>query len=71
MRQKKSLTTSFVFHVALNEQVQVGINLRHLGCHLLTTLDPHLRGKVIRPAKIILIRVTGDGKIVLMWNEHK
>ena len=26
---KKSLTTRFVFHVALDEQVQVGINLRH------------------------------------------
>ena len=27
MKQKKSLTTRFVFHVALAEQVQVGINL--------------------------------------------
>ena len=27
MKQKKSLTTRFVFHVALDEQVQVGINL--------------------------------------------
>ena len=29
MKQKKSLTTRFVFHVALDEQVQVGINLHH------------------------------------------
>ena len=27
MKQKKSLTIRFVFHVALDEQVQVGINL--------------------------------------------
>ena len=27
MKPKKSLTTRFVFHVALDEQVQVGINL--------------------------------------------
>ena len=27
MKQKKSLTTRFVFHVAIDEQVQVGINL--------------------------------------------
>ena len=27
MKQKKSLTTRFVFHVVLDEQVQVGINL--------------------------------------------
>ena len=26
MKQKKSLTTRFVFHVTLDEQVQVGIN---------------------------------------------
>ena len=29
MKQKKSLTTRFVFHVALDEQVQVGINLHN------------------------------------------
>ena len=27
MKKKKSLTTKFVFHVALDEQVQVGIKL--------------------------------------------
>ena len=31
-QKKKSLTTRFVFHVALDEQVQVGINL-----HILTS----------------------------------
>ena len=30
VRQKKSLTSRLVFHVALDEQVQVGVNLRHL-----------------------------------------
>ena len=29
MKQKKSLTTRFVFHVALDEQVQVSINLHN------------------------------------------
>ena len=29
MKQKKSLTTRFVFHVALDKQVQVGINLHN------------------------------------------
>ena len=32
IKQKKSLTTRFVFHVALDEQVQVCINL-----HILTS----------------------------------
>ena len=27
MKQKRSLTPTFVFHVALDEEVQVGINL--------------------------------------------
>ena len=29
MRQKKLMTTRFLFHVALDEQVHVGMNLRH------------------------------------------
>ena len=29
MKQRKSLTTRFVFHVALDEQVKVGINLHN------------------------------------------
>ena len=61
MRQKKSLTTRFVFHVALDEQVQVGLNLRHFGRQLLMTLES-LTGDVIRHAKTALIRQTGDSK---------
>ena len=38
MKQKKSLTTRFVFCVALDEQVRVGINLHNFLRHLLMTL---------------------------------
>ena len=70
MKQKKSLTTRFVFHVALDEQVQVGINLRHFRRHLLMTLVS-LTGDVIRYTWSVLIRQTGDGKKFFMWNEHR
>ena len=46
MKQKKSLTTRFVFHVALDEQVQVGINLHNFQRYLLVTLVS-LTGDVI------------------------
>ena len=55
MKPKKSLTTRFVFHVALDEQVQVGINLRHFRRHVLMTLVS-LTGDVIRHTRTVLIR---------------
>ena len=57
---KKSLTTRFVFQVALDEQVQVGINLHHFRRHLLTALES-LTGDVIRHGKTMQLRQTGDG----------
>ena len=57
MKHKKSLTTKFVFHVALDEQMQVGINLHNL---LMTLVS--LTGDVIRHTRTVLIRQTGDGK---------
>ena len=65
MKQKKSLTTRFVFHVALDKQVQVGINLRHFRRHLLMELVL-LMGDVNRHTRTVLIRKTGDGKRVFM-----
>ena len=68
MKQKKSLTTRFVFHVALDEQVQVGINLHNFYCHLLMTLVS-LTGDVIRhthDTRTVLIRQTGNGKKVFV-----
>ena len=70
MKQKKSLTTRFVFHVALDKQVQVGINLHNFERHLLMTLVS-LTGDVIRHTRTVLIRQTGDGKKDFMWNEHR
>ena len=49
MRLKKSLTTRFVFHVALDEQMQVGVNLCHFLPYLPTTLES-LTGDVSRHA---------------------
>ena len=54
MKHKKSLTTRFVFPVALDELVQVGINLRHFRHQLLMTLVP-LTGDVIRHTRTLLI----------------
>ena len=59
-KQKKSLTTRFVFYVALDEQVQVGINLHNFILHLLMTLVS-LTGDVIRYTRTVLIRQTGNG----------
>ena len=55
MKQKKSLTTRFAFHVALDKQVQVGINLRHFRRHLLMT-SVSLTGDVIRNTRTVSIR---------------
>ena len=69
MKLKKSLTTRFVFHVALDEQVQVGVNLHIFNVILMTLVS--LTGDVIRHTRTVLIRQTGDGKKVFMWNEHR
>ena len=69
MKLKKSLTTRFVFHEALDEQVQVGINLHIFNVILMTLVS--LTGDVIRHTRTVLIRQTGDGKKVFMWNEHR
>ena len=65
MKQKKSLTTRFVCHVALDEQVLVGINLHNFQRHLLMTLVS-LTGDVIRHTMTVLIRQTRNGKKVFM-----
>ena len=70
MKQKKPLTTRFVFHVALDEQVQGGINLHNFKRHLLMTLVS-LRDDVIDILGPYLIRQTGDDNKVFMWNEHR
>ena len=55
MKQKRSLTTRFVFHLAFDEQVQVGINLRHFRRHLLMT-SVSLTGDVISHTRTVSIR---------------
>ena len=67
---KKSLTTRLVFHVALDEQVQVGIHLHNFQRHLLMTLVS-LTGDVVRHTRTVLIRQTGDDDKDFMWNEHR
>ena len=59
------MTTRFVFHVALDEQVQVGINLHSFLRHLLMTLVP-LTDDVFRHTRTVLIRRTRNGKTVFM-----
>ena len=71
MKQKKFFTTRFVFHVALDEQVQVGINLRHFQRHLLMTLVS-LTGDVIRHTRAVLISninqsAAGAGGLGIIW----
>ena len=68
IKQKKSLTTRLVFHAALDEQVQVGINLHNFKRHLLMTLVS-LTGDVIRHTRTVLIRKTGDDKKDFIWND--